>query len=170
MEVSPPLQIQCFGGFHVNLGDEPITAFNTDKVRALFIYLVTEKGNFFQRSHLAGLLWSDIPEEQALHNLRQAISLLRKAIREVDQAIIYADRELVGIQKNARIKADILEFSQLFEEAFRFYQNQHGLGTMNIVALRKAFQLYKNPFLDRYQLNVSPLFDEWILITREKYD
>ncbi len=170
MEVSPPLQVQCFGGFHVRLGEEPITAFNTDKVRALFIYLVVEKGNFFQRSHLAGLLWSDIPEEQALHNLRQAISLLRKAIREVDQTIIYADREQVGIQKNAHLTADILEFSQLIQEAFRFYQNQHGLGTINIVALRKALQVYKNPFLDRYHLNVSPLFDEWLLITREKYD
>jgi DNA-binding SARP family transcriptional activator len=170
MEVSPPLQIQCFGGFHVNLSDEPITAFNTDKVRALFIYLLVEKGQFFQRSHLAGLLWSDIPEEQALHNLRQAISLLRKATREVDQSIIYADREMVGLQPKANVKVDVLEFTHLIKAAYRYHKNHNGLGTIDIIALRKAIDLYQNPFLDRYRLNVSPLFEEWLLITREKFD
>jgi len=170
MQHSPPLQIQCFGGFHVQLGEEPIKAFNTDKVRALFIYLVAESGQKFQRSHLAGLLWSDIPEDQAMHNLRQAISLLRKAIREEDQAFIYADRETVGFQPQAELQVDLLEFSKWMQDAYRHYKNSHGLGTVNIYALKKAIQLYKNPFLDRYQLNVSPLFDEWLLITREKFD
>jgi DNA-binding SARP family transcriptional activator/predicted ATPase len=170
MQHSPPLQIQCFGGFHVQLGEEPIKAFNTDKVRALFIYLVAEFGQKFQRSHLAGLLWSDIPEDQAMHNLRQAISLLRKAIREEDQAIIYADREQVGIQPKANLRVDLLEFSTWMQTAYNHYKNSHGLGTVNIFALKKAIQTYKNPFMDRYQLNVSPLFDEWLLITREKFD
>ena len=170
MIVSPPLQIQCFGGFHVNKGEEPISAFNTDKVRALFIYLVTEAGQKFQRSHLAGLLWSDIPDEQAMHNLRQAISLLRKALKEEGQSIIFADREQIGIHSGANLKADILDFTVLIEKAYRHHKNQHGLGTINIVALKKALQLYQNPFLDRYQLNVSPLFEEWLLITREKFD
>ncbi|MDO9085045.1 MAG: BTAD domain-containing putative transcriptional regulator [Anaerolineaceae bacterium] len=170
MNNSPPLQVQCFGGFHVNFGEEPITAFNTDKVRALFIYLVTEAGQMFQRSHLAGLLWSDISEEQALHNLRQAISLLRKALKEEDQSIIFADREKVGIQPKTNLKADILDFTHLMEDAYRYHNNKNGLGTINIVALKQAIHLYRNPFLDRYHLNVSPLFDEWLLITREKFD
>ena len=170
MKVSPPLQVQCFGGFHVYSGEEPITAFNTDKVRALFIYLIAEEGNMFQRSHLAGLLWSDIPEEQALHNLRQAISLLRKAIKEVDQSIIYADREVVGLQPKANMKVDVNEFTQLMKAAYRYHKNYHGLGTIDIVALQKALEVYQNPFLDRYQLNVSSLFEEWLLITREKFD
>ena len=132
MQYSPPLEILCFGGFHVRKGEEPITAFNTDKVRALFIYLVAEYGKKFKRSHLAGLLWSDIPEEQALHNLRQAITLLRKAIREEDQSIIYADREMVGLQPNANVRVDVFEFSQWMKIAYRHQKNQHGLGTINI--------------------------------------
>jgi len=170
MQYSPPLQIQCFGGFHVQLGEEPITAFNTDKVRALFIYLVAERGQKFQRSHLAGLLWSDIPEDQAMHNLRQAISLLRKAIKEEDQTIIYADREQVGIHPKANIQVDLADFTNWIQAAYCHYQNAHGLGSVNIFALKKAIQIYKNPFLDRYLINVSPLFDEWLLITREKFD
>ncbi len=170
MQYSPPLEILCFGGFHVRKGEEPITAFNTDKVRALFIYLVAEYGKKFKRSHLAGLLWSDIPEEQALHNLRQAITLLRKAIREEDQSIIYADREMVGLQPNANVRVDVFEFSQWMKIAYRHQKNQHGLGTINIVALTKAIEIFQNPFLDCYHLNVSPLFDEWLLITREKFD
>jgi len=170
MQNSPPLQIQFFGGFHVQLGEEPIKAFNTDKVRALFIYLVAESRQKFQRSHLAGLLWSDIPDEQAMHNLRQAISLLRKALQEEGQSIIFADRDQVGIHPGANLRVDILDFTVLIEKAYCHHKNQHGLGTINIVALKKALQLYQNPFLDRYHLNVSPLFDEWLLITREKFD
>ena len=105
-----------------------------------------------------------------MHNLRQAISLLRKAIREEDQAIIFADREQVGIQPQANLRVDLLEFSTWMQTAYNHYKNSHGLGTVNIYALKKAIQLYKNPFLDRYQLNISPLFDEWLLITREKFD
>ncbi len=170
MGESPKLQIQCFGGFHVQLGEEPIIAFNTDKVRALCIYLATEAGQTFQRSHLAGLLWSDIPEEQALHNLRQAISLLRKALHDQEQKIVYVDREQVGIQPGANLQVDVLEFNQWMQAAYRYYKNQQGVGTLNIYALKHAMDLYKNPFLDRFHLNVSPLFDEWLVLTREQYD
>jgi DNA-binding SARP family transcriptional activator len=48
------------------------------KKRALLVYLAVENEHPQQRSHLAGLLWSDLSEEQAMHSLRQSLSSLRK--------------------------------------------------------------------------------------------
>jgi len=70
----PFLQIRCFGSFQAELDGKPIINFDTDKTRALLAYLVVRAEHPHHREHLSGLLWSDQPQERALHSLRQAIS------------------------------------------------------------------------------------------------
>ncbi len=76
------LRIKCFGDFQVEFGGKIIANFETEKTRALLAYLAVESDRPHRRSHLAGLLWSDEPEERALHNLRQTLSRLRKTMGE----------------------------------------------------------------------------------------
>lgn len=58
-----PLTVNCFGQFAVTVDDQPITAFRTDKVRALLPYLVLEERPH-RREALAMLLWPDTAEEE----------------------------------------------------------------------------------------------------------
>ncbi len=55
---------------------------SSKKVMGLLAYLAMRPGHPVSRSHAAGLLWPDVPEEQARNNLRQALSQLRKVFRE----------------------------------------------------------------------------------------
>jgi DNA-binding SARP family transcriptional activator len=64
----------------VTLDGEPITAFESDKVRALLAYLAVETGQPHRCERLAGLLWSDLPERSARTNLRAALFNLRSAM------------------------------------------------------------------------------------------
>ena len=63
------LLLTCLGDFQVTLADAPLTAFPTDKVRALLVYLVVE-GRVHQRTELTQFLWPGYQEESARHSLR----------------------------------------------------------------------------------------------------
>ena len=76
------LVLSLFGPLRVTLDAEPVTGFESDKVRALLAYLAMRAGEQVTRAHLADLLWGESAEEQARTNLRQALSLLRKLFRE----------------------------------------------------------------------------------------
>jgi len=67
------------GAFHVTLDGLPVTAFHSDKVRALLAYLAVESSRPHCRESLAGLLWPDWPDASARKNLTNALG---RAIRE----------------------------------------------------------------------------------------
>jgi TolB-like protein/tetratricopeptide (TPR) repeat protein len=50
------------------------------KTQALLAYLALPAGRRHHRDHLATLLWGEMGEERARHNLRQCISVLRKTL------------------------------------------------------------------------------------------
>ena len=60
----PHLTLSLLGGFEALLYGQPITAFDTDKTRALLAYLAVEAGHAHRRAELAGLLWPDLPEKK----------------------------------------------------------------------------------------------------------
>ena len=52
------LSVRLFGSFEVTLEGQVVTAFKSDKVRALLAYLVVEAERPHRREKLAGLLLS----------------------------------------------------------------------------------------------------------------
>src|SRR5512144_2129970 len=74
------LSISLFGDLQVVQGDQPMTGFHYNKVRALLALLVVEPERSYRRDELTGLLWPDLPETSARTNLRQALSNLRECL------------------------------------------------------------------------------------------
>ena len=74
------LSLSLLGPFRVTLDGEPVTDFESTKVRALLAYLAVEADRTHRRDVLAGLLWPDWPDRDALSNLRYALSNLRQVI------------------------------------------------------------------------------------------
>ena len=56
------LSIALFGALQVTLDGQPVTAFESDKVRALLAYLAVESHAPQRREKLAGLLWPELTE------------------------------------------------------------------------------------------------------------
>ncbi|MFZ6030080.1 MAG: AfsR/SARP family transcriptional regulator [Chloroflexota bacterium] len=166
------LHINCLGAFQASCDGDPL-AFETDKARALLAYLAAETSQPQRRERLAGLLWSDVPEERALHNLRQALSGLRKALRDENSAVpfLLIRRETVQVNPQSDIRLDIAIFEQEIAAALHRYQH-HSPHTkvdrrLNVRRLQQAIALFRGPFLDQMYLNGSPLFDEWASLRRE---
>ena len=76
----PHLQLTLLGAFQATLDGEPVAGFESNKVRALLAYLAVEADRPHPRATLAGLLWPERPDCDALANLRYALSNLRQAI------------------------------------------------------------------------------------------
>ena len=79
------LSISLLGALRISRDGELLTNF-ADKARALLAYLAVESDQPHRRDTLAGLLWPDQPQKRARQSLRQALSDLRKAIGDCDEA------------------------------------------------------------------------------------
>lgn len=93
----PCLSIHTLGAFHVILDGEPVTAFESNKVRALLVYLAVEAGRPHSRDILIGFLWPDQPEQAARRNLSQALLNLRHVIgdEQADPPFLCVTRQTV---------------------------------------------------------------------------
>ena len=91
------LDISLLGPIQVTLDGQLITGFKSNKVRALLAYLAVEAGKPHRRETLAGLLWPDWSEREALGNLRYTLSDLRRAIedRAADPPFLIISRDSI---------------------------------------------------------------------------
>ncbi len=73
------LRLRYFGSPRVSSDNQEVRGFRSQKALALLCYLALT-GRAHTRSHLAGLLWEDMPEASASMNLRKTIMNLRRLL------------------------------------------------------------------------------------------
>jgi WD40 repeat protein/DNA-binding SARP family transcriptional activator len=169
------LCISLLGPFHVTLDGEPVTAFESDKVRALLAYLAVEAEQPHRREKLAGLLWPEFPERSARANLSRALLNLRTAIgdraRSGDRAgignpgglgddpaippLLLITHQTIQFNPAGDAWVDVLQFSDLS-------------GLQDLAALEQATALYRGDFLEGFSLAGCPAFEEWALFEAER--
>ncbi len=167
------LTISCLGQFTVTLNGRAITAdFDTEKTRALLAYLAVEIRRPQHRERLAGLFWSDQPEERALHSLRQRLSQLRKILCDESLPVpfLLIERDAIQLNPDSNIWIDVQAYAQALDLAYQHYRGQSQQGCLNIRALQQAIALYQGPFIDQMYLSGSEVFDEWVSLQREEYN
>src|SRR5262249_35003776 len=76
----PALTLRLFGPFEARLHGRPIPRLRTRKGEWLLALLALRHSSEIERSWLAGLLWPESAEPQALANLRLSLTDLRRAL------------------------------------------------------------------------------------------
>ncbi len=157
------LTVRCLGGFEVRLGERLFTGFESNKVRALFAYLISQRKRSFSRDHLAALLWPDRPDVAARRNLRQALYNLKTLLAgggEGASPVMVRGNEL---QIDSRL--DCWLDADAFADARR-----QGVSSDAVVPhyLAAAVALYRGDFLAGFTLKDSPDFDFWQLSEQER--
>jgi len=76
------LTIELFGQPTLLIGGKPLAPLRTRKGFSLLALLALRSGRDVERSWLAGTLWADSEEHQALYNLRRSLSDLRHVLGE----------------------------------------------------------------------------------------
>ncbi len=162
------LTITLLGAFEATWDGAPITQFEADSARALLAYLVMQPGTPFQRDTLADFFWPDQPKSQGLHALRQALTRLRKAIRDrqADPPFLDITRSTLAFNPSSQYWLDVKAFDD------RLVANrQHPHRRLSVCPackrrLQRAAELYRGDFLAGFSLDSYP-FQEWMLMQRE---
>jgi len=153
------LAIRLLGAFEVTLNEQPLTCFESDKVRALLIYLATERQQPHRRDHLAGLLWPEHPDQNARTILRHTLANLRKTIgdRGANPPFLDISRQTIQFNTHKGIWVDVHTLSQILDG-----------GDTDLGSLKRAVDLYRGNFLEGFHLEGCLAFQEWGALKREE--
>jgi DNA-binding SARP family transcriptional activator/predicted ATPase len=161
----PHLSLSFLGPFQATLDGQPLTAFKSNKVRALIAYLAVEADRPHPREVLASLLWPDWPNREALSNLRYALSNLRQVIgdRIAQPPFLLITRDSLQFNSDSDFSLDVATFTDLIESAL-----DPADGLADPSDLEKATELYRGSLLEGFSLPDAAPFEEWALLTRER--
>jgi adenylate cyclase len=161
----PHLSIRVLGPFQVSLDGEPLSGFNSDKVRGLLAYLALSPDRPRRREALAGLLWPEFPERSARTNLRNALANLRHVLgehawsrdRDASPSFLHSTHQTIQFNGQSDYWLDAVAFESL-------------VATVPSVGegLEQAVNLVRGPFLEGFSLADAAPFEEWLLLRREQ--
>ena len=143
------LRLGLLGPLAATSGGEVLPV-SSRKGRALLAYLARRKGERVPRDTLAGLLWSDSPNEQARASLRSGLTALRRNLGHAADALT-ADAEAVTLEAGA-VEIDVDRFLDLARGSDRS-------------SIESAAELGQGAFLEGLG-TVTPEFDRWMAAER----
>ncbi len=163
------LKANFFGDFSISINGCPLVEISSQKARGLFAYLLLEKNQLKTRSSLASIFWPDVPDQTALHNLRQALTTIKKAISETieDVEIFSSDRDTLALNENVAIQVDVLAFENTIQILLDRHNGQSSCG-FPIYQLKKTMSFVNGEILPLLTFPDSDLFEDWLILKREK--
>jgi DNA-binding SARP family transcriptional activator len=165
----PHLAVSVLGEFQVSIDDVPISSFESDKVRALLVYLAVEANRSHRRETLVGLLWPDCPEQVARHNLRQALFNLRLALGDhtAKPPYLLITRDAIQFNQESDYSLDLDQFNGYFVAWGKNRSRERLEESSLLTQLEAMAQLYRGDFLQQFFLGDSAEFEGWVLVQRE---
>jgi DNA-binding SARP family transcriptional activator len=154
------VRVRLLGGFEVWRADTPVRGFESQKVRALFAYLLCHRDRAFSRDHLAGMLWPDRDPDAARHTLRQALYNLKSALPGAGPLVL-TNQATLQVNPQADLWLDVTAF----EEAV---QRGKGGNAVDPSHLTTAAQLYRGELLSGFFIKESEGFEDWLVAEQER--
>lgn len=158
------LELFVLGAPRIDLDSQTVTGFHTRKDQALLVYLAVT-GTPHSRESLAALFWSELPEENARRNLRNALSHLQKAI---GPQWLITERG-VALTPKQPWSVDVHTLRTTLKSVTA--NGEWGAGQrapQQVDALQHALQLYRGEFLQGFHVHGAAHFEEWVLAQREE--
>jgi WD40 repeat protein/DNA-binding SARP family transcriptional activator len=164
------LTLSLLGQFQVVRDHQPVTAFETDKGRALLAYLAVESDRAHSRSALAALLWPGYGEESARTTLRHVLHQLRQTLGDAAATppFLLITRQTLQFNPQADHTIDVVQFTKLLAECAAHPHAQLLQCSACLERLRQAAELYRGDFLAGLTVQDSDGFEEWRRIKQEQ--
>lgn len=132
--------VTCFGGFEVRNPDGELVRWPTSKTEELFAYFLCHAGKDIGKWQLADMLWPDMSEERASHNLHNTMYRLKKILKEQEIGMDVLKTNAGYILETFGWEYDALAF-QTFALTSEGEEREHAWA-------ERLSSLYKGPLLE----------------------
>ncbi len=149
-------QLTLFGHFSLSLGDDTLTQFSYDKVKALLVYLLLQ-GQPVNRAALAELLWPDQGLSSGRTNLRHALHCLRQSLGDEADQVLTVSRQTIAFQLPADWQFDLHSIERLLAEA------------PDVARLERLLALYRGDLAEELQLAQCGEYQRWLVRIRGEW-
>ncbi len=155
------LELRLFGAPSLWLDSREVSAEVSGKGLGLLAYLALNAPATVSRSKAASLLWPDKTEEASNYRLRHTLWELRRTLAgggAAETTCLGASDTHCWLSLDGDVTVDVLQFERGAAEP-----------AADRAALGAATALYRGDLLDGLDLRDAPLFDEWLLMERERW-
>ncbi|MGM0544482.1 MAG: AAA family ATPase [Pseudomonadota bacterium] len=149
-------QLTLFGHFALSQGDDVLTHFSYDKVKALLVYLLLHRQPV-NRAALAELLWPDQGLSSGRTNLRHALHCLRQSLGDDADQVLNVSRQTIAFQLPADWQVDLHELQALLE------------GPRDLETLNAVLTCYQGDLIEELQLANCSEFQRWLVQVRNEW-
>jgi len=149
-------QLALFGHFSLTLGEDCLTQFSYDKVKALLVYLLLHDQPV-NRATLAELLWPDQGLSSGRTNLRHALHCLRQSLGDEADQVLVVSRQTIAFKLPEHWAFDLHELHDLLD------------GVANIPTLEAILDAYRGDLVEELQLTPCAEFQRWLLQVRNEW-
>ncbi|QKC99357.1 transcriptional regulator [Mesorhizobium sp. NZP2298] len=150
------MSVRLLGPLEILRDGTPIALPASRKLRALLAYLALAP-HPVGRSRLCELLW-DVPNDPR-GELRWYLSKLRAALDTPDRRRVETRGDTVALDLDGCL-VDALDVTRAAAQ---------GIGTLDRERLRALSELFAGDLLDGLELERSPLFDNWLIAQRRRF-
>ncbi len=156
------LTIQLFGNVGLFRADRRLPDFPTLKSKALFCFLVLNRGRLYSRDTLMGVLWGEKRADVARKNLRTDIWRVRRILEPKGVArgtYLIASKDALGFNSRTAYQLDVEEFERKIGPSEG--RSAAEMTEADSVALCQAVELYRGDLLEE-------LYDDWCVVEQER--
>jgi DNA-binding SARP family transcriptional activator len=155
------LSLSLLGPPQIAVDGKPAVGFDSNKVRALLVYLAVEAARPHSREVLAELLWPGLPQGAALSKLRFSLSNLRATIgdRTAQPPFLLITNETLQFNTASDFSLDTRAF----------WEGTEPRQAPDIETLQQAVELYRGAFMEGFAAGDSAALEEWIAFKRELF-
>ncbi|GHC25980.1 AAA family ATPase [Aidingimonas halophila] len=155
-DVSVNEQLSLFGHFSLTLGEDVLTQFSYDKVKALLVYLLLHEQPV-NRATLAELLWPDQGLSSGRTNLRHALHCLRQSLGQDADQVLSVSRQTIAFRIPEHWHFDLHELQELLES------------TAEVATLERILEAYRGDLVEELQLTSCAEFQRWLVRVRSEW-
>jgi DNA-binding SARP family transcriptional activator/tetratricopeptide (TPR) repeat protein len=155
-ETPQPDRLALFGHFSLTLGEDVLTQFSYDKVKALLVYLLLHSQPV-SRATLAELLWPDQGLSSGRTNLRHALHCLRQSLGEHADQVLVVSRQTIAFRLPPNWQFDLHEVQRLLD------------GERDLPTLAALLGHYQGDLAEELQLTNCGDFQRWLVQVRNDW-
>ncbi|WP_129138513.1 AAA family ATPase [Modicisalibacter coralii] len=149
-------QLTLFGHFSLCLGEDTLTQFSYDKVKALLVHLLLQ-GQPVNRAALAELLWPDQGLSSGRTNLRHALHCLRQSLGDEADRTLSVSRQTIAFELPSDWGFDLRRLDTLIAEP------------ADVAHLEHVLTLYRGDLVEDLQLAQCAEYQRWLVRVRGEW-